>query len=149
MYLLYPKNSTFFNMAVTESDKNVHNFLMTVRPLSWACGHGRPYWNVTDSKKKLFSTWLFPDKFRYDSPKKCPAILYAELFSTWLFPDRPIFRYIWQSKKISHYFVRGQSAATQNPPLLPRIYPHFAWLWEMSLDHKINPFLPEYTPPKF
>ena len=35
-----------FNMAVTESDldpkvrKNGHNFLMSVRPLSWACGHG-------------------------------------------------------------------------------------------------------------
>ena len=27
--------------------------------------------------KKQFSTWLLPDIFRYDSPKKCPTILYA------------------------------------------------------------------------
>ena len=40
-------------------------------------------WNVTDSKK-IFSTWLFPDFFRYDSPKKCPTILYA--VNLWLKP---------------------------------------------------------------
>ena len=27
--------------------------------------------------KKLFLTWLLPDIFRYDSPNKCPTILYA------------------------------------------------------------------------
>ena len=44
---------------------------MTVRPLSWACGYG------TEMLLKLFSTWLFPDVFRYDSPKKCPTVLFA------------------------------------------------------------------------
>ena len=34
--------------------------------------------------KKLFSTWLFHDIFRYDSPKKCPTILYAD--NLWLKP---------------------------------------------------------------
>ena len=40
-------------------------------------------WNVTDSKN-LFLTWLFSDIFRYNSPKKCPTILYA--VNLWLKP---------------------------------------------------------------
>ena len=54
--------------------KNVQNFLLNVRPLSWACGHGTEMLLIL---KELFSTWLFPEKFGYDSPKKCPTILYA------------------------------------------------------------------------
>ena len=61
--------------------KNVHNFLMTVRPLSWASGHGTEMYPIL---KKLFLTWLFPDIIRYDSPKKCPTILYAD--NLWLKP---------------------------------------------------------------
>ena len=57
-----------------QGPKNVHNFLMTVRPLSWACGHGAEMLLIL---KKLFLTWLLPDIFRYDSPKKCPTILYV------------------------------------------------------------------------
>ena len=34
--------------------------------------------------KKRFSTWLFPDIFRYDSPKKCSTNLYA--VNLWLKP---------------------------------------------------------------
>ena len=79
MYLLYPKNSTlrWLRAIPTPRSKNVHNFLMTERPLSWACGHR------TESKK-LFSTWLLSDIFRYDSPNKCPTILYA--VNLWLKP---------------------------------------------------------------
>ena len=50
------------NMAVTKSDlepkvrKNVHNFLLTVRAVSRACGHVTKIW------KKLFSTWLLEGK---------------------------------------------------------------------------------------
>ena len=40
-------------------------------------------WNLTNSKK-IFSTWLFPDIIRYDSPMKCPTILYA--VNLWLKP---------------------------------------------------------------
>ena len=75
------------NMAVTESDpdpkvrKNVHNFLMTARPLSWACGHGAEMLLIL---KNLFLTWICPNIFRYDSPKKCPTILYA--LNLWLKP---------------------------------------------------------------
>ena len=47
---------------------------MSVRPLSWACGHGTEMLLIL---KKIFLTWLFPDIFRYDSPKKCPTILYS------------------------------------------------------------------------
>ena len=57
-----------------QGPKNVHNFLLTVRPLSWACGHGTEMLLIL---RKLFLTWLLPDIFRYDSPKKCPTILYA------------------------------------------------------------------------
>ena len=57
-----------------QGPKNVHNFLMPVRPLSWACGHGIKMLLIL---KKLFLTWLLPDIFRYASPKKCPTILYA------------------------------------------------------------------------
>ena len=56
-----------------QGPKNVHNFLLTVRPLSWACGHvTKCYWFL-----KNYLTWLLPDIFRYDSPKKSPTILYA------------------------------------------------------------------------
>ena len=34
--------------------------------------------------KNLFLTWLLPDIFRYDSPMKCPTILYA--INLWLKP---------------------------------------------------------------
>ena len=34
--------------------------------------------------KKVFLTQLLPDIFRYDSPKKCPTILYA--VNLWLKP---------------------------------------------------------------
>ena len=47
---------------------------MTVRPLSSACGHGTEMLLILT---KLFSTWLCPDIFRYDSLKKCPTILYG------------------------------------------------------------------------
>ena len=54
---------------------------MTVRPLSWACGHETEMLLIL---KKLFLTWLLRDIFRYDSPKKCPTILYA--VNLWLKP---------------------------------------------------------------
>ena len=81
MYLLYPKNPTWRWLRAIPTPlgpKNVHNFLliMIVRPLtlSWACRHGT---EMSLILKKLFLTWLLPDIFRYDSPKKCPTILYA------------------------------------------------------------------------
>ena len=61
--------------------KNVRNFLMTVRLLSWACGHGSEILLIL---KKLFSTWFVSDIFRYDRPKKCPTILYG--VNLWLKP---------------------------------------------------------------
>ena len=64
-----------------QGPKNVHNFLMTVRPLSWACGHGTKILLIL---KKLFLIWLLPDISRYDSPKKCPMVLYA--VNLWLKP---------------------------------------------------------------
>ena len=75
MYLLYSKNPTlrWLRAIPTPRSGNVHNFLVTLRPVSWACGHG-----------KLFLTWLFPDIFQYDSPKKWPTILYA--VNLWLKP---------------------------------------------------------------
>ena len=59
-----------------QGPKNVHNFLTTVRPLSWACGHGTEMLLIL---KNLFLTWLLHDIFPYDSPKKCPTILYEAL----------------------------------------------------------------------
>ena len=41
-----------------QGPKNVHNFLMTARPLSWACGHGTEMLLIL---KKLFLTWKLPD----------------------------------------------------------------------------------------
>ena len=64
-----------------QGPKNVHNFLMTVRPLSSACGHGSEMLLIL---KKTFLTWLCPHIFWYDSPKKCPTILYA--VNLWLKP---------------------------------------------------------------
>ena len=64
-----------------QGPKNVYSFLMTMRPLIWACGHGTEMLLIL---KKIFSTWLFPYIFRYDSPKKCPTILYA--VNLWLKP---------------------------------------------------------------
>ena len=52
-------------MAVTESDldpqgpKNGHNFLMTVRKMSWECGHGTEMLLIL---KNLFVAWLFAGK---------------------------------------------------------------------------------------
>ena len=75
-----------FNMAVTQSDpdpkvRKMSITVMTVRPQSWACGHGTEKLLIL---KKLFSIWLFSDIFRYDSPKKCPTNLYA--VNLWLKP---------------------------------------------------------------
>ena len=42
-----------------QGPKNVHNFLLTVLPLSWARGHVT---EVLLILKKLFSTWLFDRK---------------------------------------------------------------------------------------
>ena len=83
MYLLYTKNPTWRNWERSrpQGPKNVHDFLMTVRPLSWACGNGTEMLPIL---KKLFLTWLFSDIFRYDSPKKSPTILYA--VNLWLKP---------------------------------------------------------------
>ena len=83
VYLLCPKNPTWrwVRPSRTQGPKNVHNFLLTVRPLSWACGHGTEMLLIL---KNLFLTWLLPDIFRYDSPKKCPTILYA--VNLWLKP---------------------------------------------------------------
>ena len=53
---------------------------MTVRPLSWACGHGTEILLIL---KKLFLTWLLPDIFQYDSPKKCPTIT-TEFCKKWI-----------------------------------------------------------------
>ena len=53
-----------------QGPKIFHNFLMTVRPLSWAWGHGT-------EMLLIFATWLFTDIFWYDSPRKCPTILYT------------------------------------------------------------------------
>ena len=64
-----------------QGPKNVHNFSLTVRPLSWACGHGTEMLLIL---KNLFLTWLLPDIFRYNSPNKCPTILYA--VNLWLKP---------------------------------------------------------------
>ena len=61
--------------------KNVHNFLMTERPLSWACRHGTEMLLIL---KYPNLTWLFSDIFRYDSPKKCPTILFT--VNLWLKP---------------------------------------------------------------
>ena len=61
-----------------QGSKNVHNFLMTVRPLSWACGHGTEMLLIL---KKYFDLIV------------------------------PRYIQIWQSKEMSHDFVRGQSVA--------------------------------------
>ena len=77
-----------------QGPKNVHNFLMTVRPLSWACGHGTEMLLIL---KKLFLTRLFPDIFRYDSPKKCTTNLYAvnlwlkPVSATWATTTHPVY----------------------------------------------------------
>ena len=57
-----------------QGPKNDHNFLLTVRHLSLACGHGTKILLIL---KKFFFTWLFLDIFWYDSPKKYPTILYT------------------------------------------------------------------------
>ena len=64
------------NMAVTESDlkgpKNGHNFLMTVRAVSWACGHVTEMW----FQKKYFRSDHTRANLRCNRPKKCPTIFY-------------------------------------------------------------------------
>ena len=61
--------------------KDVHSFLMTVRPVSWACG------NVT-AMFLLLKNYFRPDcprgSLRYDRPKKCLTILYR--VNLWLKP---------------------------------------------------------------
>ena len=84
MYLLYPKNPTWRwrrERSRPQGPKNVHDFLITVRPMNWACGHGTEMLLIL---KNLFLTWLLPDISRYDSPKKCPMFLYA--VNLWLKP---------------------------------------------------------------
>ena len=79
MHLLYPKNSTWRWLGAISNPrvrKIVLIFLMTVRPLSWACGNGTEMLLIL--KKKKFS---------------------------------PRYIQIWQSKEMSHDFVRGQSVA--------------------------------------
>ena len=62
MYLLYPKNPTW-RWLWPQGPKNAHNFLMTVRPLSWACRHGTEMLLIL---KKLFLTWLLPEEMSHD-----------------------------------------------------------------------------------
>ena len=76
-----PEKWQWLRAIPTPRSENVHNFLMTVRPLNWACGHGTELLLIL---KKLFLTWLLPDIFRYDSLEKCPTILYA--VNLWLKP---------------------------------------------------------------
>ena len=60
---------------------NVHNFLVTVRPLSWACRHG------TEMLLILKKNYFQPDHGPYFpiwQSKKCPTILYA--VNLWLKP---------------------------------------------------------------
>ena len=64
-----------------QGPKNVRNFLITVRPLFWACGHGTEM--LLMIKKTIFDL-IIPDIFRYDRQKKCPTILYA--VNLWLKP---------------------------------------------------------------
>ena len=42
MYLLYPKiqHGSDWERSRPQGPKNAHDFLMTLRPLIWACGHG-------------------------------------------------------------------------------------------------------------
>ena len=80
-----------------QGPKNVHSFLMTLRPQSWACGHGTDMLLILI---KTFLTWLLPDFFRYDSPKKCPTILYA--VNPWL-------KAIWRQGNIIMVRLRGAS----------------------------------------
>ena len=61
--------------------RNIFVSFKPPRPLSWACGHGTEMLLIL---KNIFLTWLLPDIFRYDSPKKCPTILYA--VNLWLKP---------------------------------------------------------------
>ena len=64
-----------------QGPKNVHNFLITVRPLSCACGHGT---------EMLLILQLITDFFALITPRYFP---------------------IWQAKEMSHNFVRCQSVA--------------------------------------
>ena len=65
------------NMAVTERDLDpkvrLHNFVMTVRAVSWACGH------VTEMslilRKNYFGHEYLGTSLKYDRQKKCPTIL--------------------------------------------------------------------------
>ena len=65
----------------TQGPKNVHNFLVTVRPVSWACGHGTEMLLIL---KKYFRPDYSRGSLRYDSPTKCPTILYG--VNLWLKP---------------------------------------------------------------
>ena len=81
MYLLYPKNSTWQWLGAISNPRSekVHNFLMTVRPVSWVCGHGTIMLLIL---KKLFRPDDSKGSLGYGRPKKCPKILYA--FNLWL-----------------------------------------------------------------
>ena len=74
LYSFYPKKSTFFNVAVTESEhggdrersrtqcpENFHNFLMTARKMSWACDLVAEMLLIK-KKHNNFLTWLFEGK---------------------------------------------------------------------------------------
>ena len=84
MYLLYQKNPTWRWLRAIPTPRSeicpYHFNDCATSELSMRAWK----WNVTNSKKKLFLTWLLPDIFRYDSPKKCPTILYV--VNLWLKP---------------------------------------------------------------
>ena len=46
--------------------------------------------------RKIFLTWLLPDIFRYDSPKKCPTILYAVNLWLGIFFTLKVLHHPWQ-----------------------------------------------------
>ena len=56
-----------------QGPKNVSNFLMTVRPFSWACGNKTEMLLIL---KKLFSVWLFVRKSYLWPSKEMSTILH-------------------------------------------------------------------------
>ena len=71
------QHGDYWEQSRPQGPKNVQNCLMTVRPVSWACGHGTEMLLVL---KNTFFDLITPQYFL-----------------------------IWQSKEMSHHFVRGQS----------------------------------------
>ena len=112
---------------------------MTVRPVSWACGHETEMLLIL---KKHFLT-CFLGIFRYDSPKKCPTILYA--VNLWLKPATgatppPVDDLVpaslqWPQAHMEHWSDGGPMMAHQ-----PRRWPgtrscldrrlFYAWPWD-------------------